>query len=566
MRTMGVGEPGIGMLYGLTDNFRTAWQLLEVPMVPFLRLAIIICAVMSVMLFKERVHMAIVILTVKLMGSKWYTKFKLETLKQDLEDNNSCPTVLVQIPMYNEKEVYKLSIGAVCSLSWPPDRLVVQVLDDSTNMVLRELVELECKKWIAKGVNVKYENRSNRNGYKAGALKEGLKKQYVNDCEFVAIFDADFQPENDFLWRTVPYLLENPELALVQARWKFVNADECLMTRLQEMSLDYHFTVEQEVGSSTCSFFGFNGKEFCTKTGQIKFIITFSSMVYDISNHNIGTAGVWRLKAIHDAGGWKDRTTVEDMDLAVRASLRGWKFLFVGDLSVKNELPSTFKAYRFQQHRWSCGPANLFRKMSKEILLCEKVSIWKKIYVIYSFFFVRKIVAHWVTFFFYCVIIPLTVLVPQVHLPKIIAIYIPATITILNAICTPRSLHLVVFWILFENVMSLHRTKAAIIGLLEANRVNEWVVTEKLGNTVAKKNTKPLRRRCGLCGLESRHVVKFRFGERIHMTELVMGLFLLYCAIYDFLFGHDHFFIYLFLQAGAFFVMGFGYVGTFVSN
>ncbi|MCI03569.1 mannan synthase 1-like, partial [Trifolium medium] len=156
-----------------------------------------------------------------------------------------------------------------------------------------------------KGVNVKYENRKNRNGYKAGALKEGLEKEYVEDCEFVAIFDADFQPDPDFLWKTIPYLLENPKLGLVQARWKFVNSEECMMTRLQEMSLDYHFSVEQEVGSSTYSFFGFNG-----------------------------TAGVWRIKAIKDAGGWKDRTTVEDMDLAVRASLKGWEFVFVGDVTV----------------------------------------------------------------------------------------------------------------------------------------------------------------------------------------------------------------------------------------
>ncbi|XP_034694124.1 glucomannan 4-beta-mannosyltransferase 1-like [Vitis riparia] len=350
------------------------------------------------------------------------------------------------------------------------------------------MVELECRKWIDKGVNVKYETRNNRNGYKAGALREGLQKQYVEDCEFVAIFDADFQPEENFLWRTIPFLLENPGLGLVQARWKF------------------------------------------------------------------GTAGVWRIQAINDAGGWKDRTTVEDMDLAVRASLKGWKFLFVGDLSVKNELPSTFKAYRYQQHRWSCGPANLFRKMTKEIILCEKVSTWKKLHVIYAFFFVRKIIAHWVTFFFYCVVIPLSVLVPEVALPKPIAIYIPATITFLNAVCTPRSLHLVVFWILFENVMSLHRTKAAIIGLLEANRVNEWVVTEKLGNLMKQKNAKASKKS------------RSRVGERIHLLELIMGMFMLHCAIYNLLFREDHFFIYLILQAGAFFIMGFGYVGTFVSN
>ncbi|CAA6662635.1 unnamed protein product [Spirodela intermedia] len=490
-----------------TENFILAWQQIRSPIIlPLLQGAVYLCAIMSIMLFVERVYMAIVILCVKVLRKKRYTKYRLEDTRDDLEGNNNHPTILVQIPMYNEKEVYRLSIGAACGLSWPPDKIVIQVLDDSTDPVLRELVELECQKWVSKGVNVRYETRSNRNGYKAGALRDGLKKHYAKDCDFVAIFDADFQPEADFLWRTIPFLLSNRELALVQARWRFVNSDECLMTRLQEMSLDYHFSVEQEVGSSAYSFFGFNG-----------------------------TAGVWRIQALTDAGGWKDRTTVEDMDLAVRASLKGWKFLFVGDLSVKNELPSTYKAYRYQQHRWSCGPANLFRKMLKEIIYCERVSAWKKIHVIYAFFFVRKIVAHLVTFFFYCVVIPACVLVPDVRLPK--------------------SFHLLIFWILFENVMSLHRSKAAIIGLLEAERANEWVVTEKLGNALRQKPaSKPLKK------------PRSRLGDRIHVLELLMGLFLFYCAVYDIVFGRDHFYIYLLLQSGAFFVMGFGYMGTFVPN
>ncbi|KAL6521069.1 hypothetical protein OROGR_017638 [Orobanche gracilis] len=466
--------------YDPTTSLIRAWDSIRVPYIaPLLRIAVYMCILMSVMLFCERVYMAVVIVSVKCLGKKSYTKYRIESIKKDLERNKNYPKVLVQIPMFNEKEVYKLSIGAVSSLSWPSDRLIVQVLDDSTNENLRRMVELECEKWMENGVNIKYETRNNRNGYKAGALREGLRKQYVEDCAFVVIFDADFQPEEDFLWRTIPYLLENPELALVQARWKFVNADECLMTRLQEMSLDYHFTVEQEVGSSTCSFFGFNG-----------------------------TAGVWRMAALNDAGGWKDRTTVEDMDLAVRASLKGWKFLFVGDLEVKNELPSTFKAYRYQQHRWSCGPANLFRKMFKEIIICEvRVSIWKKWHVIYAFFFVRKIIAHWVTFFFYCIIIPATIFVPEVHLPKPLAIYLPACITMLNAASTIRSIHLLVFWILFENVI-----------------------------------------------------------ERIQVLELLVGMYLLHCAIYNILFGENHFFIYLLLQAGAFFIVGLGHIGTFVPN
>ncbi|CAK7343156.1 unnamed protein product [Dovyalis caffra] len=483
MRNLVLQKPSEVTVTGVRSSLSYVWESIRLPVIaPLLRLAIILCSVMSVMLFLERVYMALVIMCVRLLGKEKYTKYKLDAMKEDREHKHSSyPIVLVQIPMYNEREVYKLSIGAACGLSWPSDCLIVQVLDDSTNEVLRELVELECKKWIGKGVKVEYETRNNRNGYKSGALKEGLEKQYVRDCEFVAIFDADFQPDKDFLFRTIPYLLENPELGLVQARWKFVNANECLMTRLQEMSLDYHFSVEQEEVN----------------------IVQFMQLKPN-PNEYVGTAGVWRIQAINDAGGWKDRTTVEDMDLAVRASLKGWKFVFVGDLTVRNELPSTFKAYRYQQHRWSCGPANLFRKMTKEIIHCERVSIFKRIHVIYAFFFVRKIVAHWVTFFFYCIVIPTSVLVPEIKLTKPIAIYIPATITILNAVCTPRSLHLLVFWILFENVMSLHRTKAAIIGLLEVNRVNEWVVTEKLGNTVRQKNTSKASKKVRSCIGDSR--------------------------------------------------------------
>ncbi|KAJ9540195.1 hypothetical protein OSB04_026701 [Centaurea solstitialis] len=328
-----------------------------------------------------------------------------------------------------------------------------------------------------KGINIKYEIRDNRNGYKAGALKQGMKHPYVKHCDFVAIFDADFQPDPDFLWRSIPFLAHNPDLALVQARWKFVNSNECLMTRMQEMSLDYHFTVEQEAGSATHAFFGFNG-----------------------------TAGVWRISALNEAGGWKDRTTVEDMDLAVRVSLKGWKFVYIGDLKVrsryekvvlptnvfvanaphpsalvKNELPSTFRAYRYQQHRWSCGPANLFKKMIMEIARNKKVTLWKKLYVIYSFFFVRKIVAHLVTFIFYCVVLPATVLVPEVQVPIWGAVYIPSIVSLLNSVGTPRSFHLL-------NVMSLHRTKGTFIGLFEAGTtVNEWVVTKKLGDASKPK-------------------------------------------------------------------------------
>ncbi|ESW15826.1 hypothetical protein PHAVU_007G105400 [Phaseolus vulgaris] len=504
------------------------WQQARAPLVvPALKLLVALCLAMSIMLFVERVYMGIVIIFVKLFRYKPDKKYKWEPLRDDLEIGNSAyPMVLVQIPMYNEKEVYQLSIGAACGLLWPSDRIIIQVLDDSTDPIIKKMVEVECQRWASKGINIKYEIRQNRNGYKAGALKEGMKHSYVNLCDYVAIFDADFQPEPNFLRRTIPFLYHNPEVALVQARWKFVNADECLMTRMQEMSLDYHFLVEQEVGSSTYAFFGFNG-----------------------------TAGVWRISALNEAGGWKDRTTVEDMDLAIRAGLKGGKFVYLSDLKVKSELPSTFKAFRYQQHRWSCGPANLFKKMAMEIMRNKKVSTWKKFYVIYSFFFVRKIVAHVVTFVFYCVVMPATVLVPEVEVPKWGAVYIPSIITLLNAVGTPRSIHLLVFWILFENVMSMHRTKATLTGLLEAGRVNEWVVTEKLGDALKTKS-----------GGKAVRKPRIKIGERLHFLELLVGAYLFFCGCYDLTYGKNHYFIYLFLQSIAFFVVGVGYVGTFVPN
>ncbi|KAJ0988294.1 hypothetical protein J5N97_006650 [Dioscorea zingiberensis] len=512
--------------FGVPDEVLLIWRKArEVVLVPVMKVAVFVCLVMSVMIFIEKVFMGAVSLYVKVFRRKPEKIYKCEPLREDVEMGTSVfPLVLVQVPMYNEKEVYKLSIGAACNLSWPSDRIIIQVLDDSTDPAIKELVRSECEKWQSKGKNIKYETRNNRNGYKAGALKEGMKHSYVNMCDYVAMFDADFQPSPDFLMRTVPFLVHNDNVALVQARWKFVNAHECLMTRVQEMSMDYHFKVEQESGSSTFAFFGFNG-----------------------------TAGVWRIKAISDAGGWKDRTTVEDMDLAVRASLGGWKFVYVGDVKVKSELPSTLKAYRYQQHRWSCGPANLFRKMAWEIINAEKVSCWKKFYVIYNFFFVRRIIAHYVTFFFYCIVIPLAVFFPEVYLPKWGVVYIPTAITLFNSVGTPSSIHLIVFWVLFENVMSLHRCKAVFIGLLEAGRANEWVVTEKLGDMLKTKPEISVPKR-----------FQFKFWERFHVLELVVSVFLLLCGIYNFVKGGDHYFIYIFPQSISFFIMGIGYVGTFI--
>ncbi|XP_019059187.1 PREDICTED: probable mannan synthase 11 [Tarenaya hassleriana] len=506
-------EISIGFIWNQTRSF---------VILPLFEFLVTLCLVLSLAVFMESIYMSIVVIFVKLFNRKPEKVYKWEALKEDAElGHSNHPMVLVQIPMYNEKEVFQLSIGAACMLKWPSDRLIVQVLDDSTDPTIKEMVNVECGKWASKGINIKCEIRDSRSGYKAGALRQGMRHNYVKQCDYVAIFDADFQPEPDFLERSIPFLVHNSDVALVQARWKFVNANECLMTRMQEMSLNYHFMAEQESGSTRHAFFGFNG-----------------------------TAGVWRIAAMNDAGGWKDRTTVEDMDLAVRAGLRGWKFVFVNDLTVKSELPCKFKAFRFQQHRWSCGPANLFRKMTMEIVHNKRVTWWKKCYVIYSFFFVRKVVVHIFTFFFYCIILPTSVFFPQVHIPTWATVYAPSVISISNAIATPRSFYLVVFWILFENVNAMHRSKGSFIGMLEGGRVNEWVVTEKLGDALKTKLLPQVVTR-----------PRFEMWERVNMKEFIVGIYIMGCACYDFIFGKTWLSLYLFMQSIAFLVCGIGYVG-----
>lgn len=497
--------------------------------VPVFKFLVALCLIMSVMLFVEMMYMGLVVAFIKLFKRKPEKVYKWVAMDEDDDvecGGESFPMVLVQIPMYNEKEVCEQSIAAACKISWPSSRIIIQVLDDSTDPASKELVKKECERWSKEGVNITFEIRDNRKGYKAGALREGMKHSYVKQCDYVAIFDADFQPEPDFLFRTVPFLIHNPKLALVQGRWEFVNAGQCMMTRLQEMSLSYHFMVEQQVGSSTFAFFGFNG-----------------------------TAGVWRISALNESGGWNDQTTVEDMDLAVRATLRGWKLLYLDDLKVKSELPCSFNALRSQQHRWTCGPANLFRKMAGQIIRSENVSLWKKMYMLYSFFFMRKLVAHVLSFCFYCVILPATVLFPEVTVPKWAAFYLPSLITLLIALGRLRSIHLLAFWVLFENAMSLLRTKALVMGLFETGRVQEWVVTEKLGDGLKTK----------LIAQEPKEEHHVRFRDRVHLLELLVGVYLLFCGCYDIIYGKRTLFLYLLLQSAGFFVVGFGFVGKYVA-
>ena len=232
------------------------------------------------------------------------------------------PVVTVQLPIYNEFYVARRVIEAAARLDYPRDRLEIQVLDDSTDDTVQIVADVVAR-LRADGIDVRHVRRADRVGFKAGALANGLEQARG---ELVAIFDADFVPPPNFLRRTVPVLEADPGLAFVQARWGHVNRDSSLLTKLQALSIDGHFAIEQTGRWASGRWFNFNG-----------------------------TAGVWRRSAIVDAGGWSHETLTEDLDISYRAFLAGWRAAYVGGLAAPAELPVSFNAYRRQQHRWARG-------------------------------------------------------------------------------------------------------------------------------------------------------------------------------------------------------------------
>ncbi|KAJ7966486.1 Xyloglucan glycosyltransferase [Quillaja saponaria] len=437
---------------GIFEWVYSRWVLFRVEyLAPPLQFLANVCTVLFLIQSLDRLVLCV--------GCFWIRFKKIKPVPKegalDLESGEKgfFPMVLVQIPMCNEREVYQQSIGAVCNLDWPKSKLLIQVLDDSDDPTTHLLIKEEVEKWQQEGANIVYRHRVIRDGYKAGNLKSAMNCSYVKDYEFVAIFDADFQPTPDFLKRTVPHFKDNEELGLVQARWSFVNKDENLLTRLQNINLSFHFEVEQQVNSVFINFFGFNG-----------------------------TAGVWRIKALEDAGGWLERTTVEDMDIAVRAHLHGWKFIFLNDVECQCELPESYEAYRKQQHRWHSGPMQLFRLCLPDIIRA-KISVWKKFNLIFLFFLLRKLILPFYSFTLFCIILPMTMFVPEAELPEWVVCYIPATMSFLNILPAPKSFPFIVPYLLFENTMSVTKFNAMISGLFQLGSAYEWVVTKKSGRS-----------------------------------------------------------------------------------
>src|SRR6186713_2304595 len=248
------------------------------------------------------------------------------------------PLVTIQLPIYNEMYVVDRLVDSVCRIDYPREKLQIQILDDSTDETC-DIAKLAVQRHSSRGFDISYHHRTDRTGFKAGALEAGLK---TATGEFVAIFDADFVPPSDFLRRTVPYFTVNEKLAVVQARWGHLNHDYSALTRIQAILLDGHFVLEHGARNRSGCFFNFNG-----------------------------TSGVWRKIAIADGGGWQHDTLTEDLDLSYRTQLRGWKFKFLPDLVTPAEVPVEMNAFKSQQHRWAKGSIQTCRKVLPYVLLSD---------------------------------------------------------------------------------------------------------------------------------------------------------------------------------------------------
>ena len=237
--------------------------------------------------------------------------------------------VTIQLPLYNELYVIERLIDSVCEIDYPKDKMEIQVLDDSTDettAIVARVVE-EKKKL---GFDISHVRRGTREGYKAGALKEGMK---IAKGEFIAIFDADFIPQKEFLKKTLSYFTDD-KVGMVQSRWEHLNGDYSIITKAQALALDGHFVIEQTVRNKSGFFINFNG-----------------------------TGGVWRKKCIEDAGNWHADTLTEDLDLSYRAQLIGWRFVFLKDFTSPAELPSEINALKAQQFRWTKGAVETAKKI-----------------------------------------------------------------------------------------------------------------------------------------------------------------------------------------------------------
>lgn len=306
---------------------------------------------MGFIFFYSLIQGHLVILYIKALRRKQHRNNTIS--KEEFE-----PNVTIQLPIFNEKFVIERLIDKISEMDYPKDKLEIQILDDSTDETL-DIVKIKVDQLKKQGFQVTQFTRPKNTGFKAGALAEGME---VIKGEFIAIFDADFLPEKDFLRKTLSYF-KDKKIGVVQTRWAHLNQGYSILTKLQAFGLDAHFTIEQSGKNEGGHFINFNG-----------------------------TAGVWRKSCIYDAGGWQSDTITEDLDLSYRAQMKGWKFKYLEEVGCPAELPVTMNALKNQQFRWTKGAAETAKKNLGTLIRTKNINFTTKLHGVFhllnSFLFV----------------------------------------------------------------------------------------------------------------------------------------------------------------------------------
>lgn len=437
-------------------------------------------------------------------------------VKKPLDNFDKLPVVTIQLPMFNEKYVAARLIDIVSCMKYPSDKLEIQVLDDSTDET-SEIAAEKCKEVRKRGIDIKYIHRENRRGFKAGALEAGQEKARG---EFIAVFDADFLPEPDFLEKTVHFFTDS-EIGMVQARWDHINRDYSILTESQGILLDGHFMVEHTARNRSGRFFNFNG-----------------------------TAGIWRKKTIQDAGGWQHDTLTEDLDLSYRAQLKGWKFVYLPEVTVPAELPVEMSAFKSQQFRWAKGSIQVFMKLYRRILSADvpfKVKLESFFHLGANFSYVLMVVLSF--------LMPLNIIlrfrqgvreVLMYDLPifffatiSVIVFYFYSEIMVINETRSMKNrsklspLLYLPFTIAIGIGLGVNNTRAVIEAL--TGKVTPFIRTPKY-NVTAENSSKKENRTAGIIS----NVYRFKKLNWVSLAELFLAIYFsygVYFAIYSELYG-----------------------------
>ena len=424
------------------------------------------------------------------------------------------PRVTVQLPIFNEMYVTDRLLDAVARLDYPREKLEIQVLDDSTDET-RAIARDRVERLRARGYDIVYLHRTDRTGFKAGALEHGLRSA---TGEFVAIFDADFVPDPGFLIRTIHHFTD-PGIGLVQTRWGHLNRSYSALTQAQAVFLDGHFFIEHVARNRSGRFFNFNG-----------------------------TAGIWRREAIEEGGGWQHDTITEDLDLSFRAQLRGWKFVYLPEIVSPAELPVDMNAFKSQQHRWAKGAVQCALKLLRPVLQADLPRDVK-----------REAVIHLTANLAYLVVIPLAILLPislvirEAHNPyEMVLLDLPlfaaATVSVLVFYVVSQRAQGLSWW---QAVKPLPLVMALGIGLSvnNARAVVEALMGYQTGFVRTPKHGVQAKG-------ESVARKKYRAGATLQpIVELVLAAYMTYGVVYLWQRG-----LYSALPFLILFQVGFGYV------